>query len=240
MLDFLVSPIAINPWLIISIALIYALINLRYRHHFLLRWIHFIPTLLHEFGHALFCQLTGGKVEDIVIVTSRHERRETRRTGFAVTTTRGNFNQFMTVLGGYLFPPLMLIAGILCLQYSYPVIFWTLLIIVFSYYFLKTSRKWLPLIITIVLATFIYFLTAHPQYQYELMNDIIYQLITSVLLADTLLSSLTITAVYFKEHHPDWDGALLGRMTRLPVFIYYLLFIAVHLGALYVAIQLII
>ena len=239
MFDFLISPVTLYPWFIIGIAILYTLINIRFQQHFLLRWIHIIPTLLHEFGHALFCQLTGGKVDDIVIVTSRYERKATGRAGYAVTRTRHAFNQFMTIIGGYLFPPLMLLTGILSLQYQQPVIFWLTLIAIFSYYFVKTSRKWLPLIVMIVVGTFTYFMIVHPQYQYILLNDITYQLILAVLLADTVLTSITISALYFRERNQTWDGALLGQMTRCPVFIYYLLFLSVHLIALYTALALI-
>ncbi|ULG72111.1 M50 family metallopeptidase [Macrococcus brunensis] len=240
MFDFLLSPITLYPWFIIGIAIFYTLINIRFQQHFLLRWIHIIPTLLHEFGHALFCQLTGGKVEDIIIVTSRYERKTTGRAGYAVTRTKHAFNQFMTMIGGYLFPPMMLLTGILSLQYHQPVIFWLTLIMIFTYYFIKTSRKWLPLIVLIVLGTFMYFMMANPQYQYTLLNDIIYQLILAVLLADTILTSFTISALYFHDRNQTWDGALLGQMTRLPVFIYYLLFLSAHLAALYAAVQLLI
>jgi len=240
MFDFFLSPITLYPWFIIGIAIFYTLINIRFQQHFLLRWIQIIPTLLHEFGHALFCQLTGGKVEDIVIVTSRYERQTTGRTGYAVTRTSRAFNQFMTIIGGYLFPPMMLLTGILSLQYRQPIVFWLTLITVFSYYLMKTSRKWLPLAVLIIVGTFMYFMMINPQYQHTVLNDIIYQLILAVLLADTILTSFTISALYFRDRNQTWDGALLSQVTRLPVFIYYLLFLSAHLASFYTAMQLLI
>ncbi|GGB08286.1 M50 family peptidase [Macrococcus hajekii] len=237
MLDFLISPITINMPFIIIIAAFYVLINIRFHHHFLLRWIHFIPILLHEFGHAIFCQLTGGHVKDIVVVTSRRERNMTERTGFAITATRGKFNQFMTLIGGYLFPPIILLISILCINYRYPVIFWFILMLIFIYYLFKTSRKWLPFAILIIILTFSYFMWRQPAYQYDLLNDFIYQLMIAVLLADTLLTSRTLTQVYFNGH-PGWDGAALSRLTRIPAFIYYFFFIIVNIGSLYLALWL--
>lgn len=232
------QPATFHPILIVAAACVYIILALQLSHRStLLLWISYLPTLLHEFGHVLFCVMTGGKVKDIVIVARMPERIQTSRQGYAVTVTQGSFNQFMTTVGGYLFPPLMMMLSIMLLYYERPIFFWIALLFIFIYYCIKTSRKLLPAIIIIFFGIIIYYVGRHPgTAQY---TGILYHIIAGILLADTLLVIRTISLVYFKDHSTEWDGAVLSRLTRIPVFFYYLLFIIFNIMAGYWAISLI-
>lgn len=194
-------------------------------------WLSYLPTLLHEFGHALICQLTGGKVSDIVIVKRRAERLATGRNGYAVSHTTSGWNRFATFIAGYLCPPLFLIIGVFCLSRAWQIGFCILLGFVFLYYFVKTSRKIFPFVMMLLIAVGCYLYYQHPDVvSIWVVGDWIIYIVLGVLLADTILSSYTMTIIYF-QGNTSWDGAMLSRLTRLPVFVYYLLFMIVQLGS---------
>lgn len=203
-------------------------------------WLSYLPTLLHEFGHALICQLTGGKVSDIVIVTRRAERLATGRNGYAVSHTTSGWNRFATFIAGYLFPPFFLIIGVYCVSNAWSFVFWLSLGIVFLYYFVKTSRKILPFIVMLIIAGGSYLYYQHPDVvSIWVVGDWIIYIVLGVLLADTILSSYTMTIIYF-QGNTSWDGAMLSRLTRLPVFVYYLLFMIVQLGSCWYVVKVLI
>lgn len=241
MLHLLQMKVILYPWLILLLTIPYlVLMNQSYRYTYLNIFSH-LPTLLHEFGHALFCQLTDGNVRDIVIVTSTTERNTTHRAGYTITETRGSFNQFFTMIGGYLFPPLMLLFSIAAAEQNVPSLFWMIFLVIFIYYLIKTSRKLMPLLILIISSAIIYLSQAlHISIAINDVYSFMYHTVISILLADTLIATLTITQVYFKDKNNEWDGAQLSRLTHLPTFFYYLLFTAVHLTALYYSLRLIV
>jgi len=96
---------------IIGIAIICVIVHELQRRFYLAQFLYialnYIPVLIHEMGHILFNRLSGGKVEDLVIVVSPKERSESSRQGFAITKSINRFNESVTTLGGYMMPPLM-------------------------------------------------------------------------------------------------------------------------------------
>lgn len=222
-----------NTYVLLVIASVYLILALYYynRTNVVMLWLSYLPTLLHEFGHALMCQLTGGKVTDIVIVTRRSERRTTGRNGYAVSQTFSGWNRFATFVAGYLSPPLFLIIGVFCLNKSWQIGFWILLGIVFLYYFVKTSRKVFPFFVLLCIVGGCYLLYQNPDVvSLWTIGDWTIYIVLGILLADTILSSYTITVIYF-QGNSTWDGAMLSRLTKLPVLFYYLLFMIVQLGS---------
>lgn len=82
-------------------------------------YLNYIPVLTHEFGHVLFNKISGGRAKDLVIVTRPSERLQTMQQGYAITQSKGLIGQFITTLGGYIMPPLMLLIGLsLCVLWS--------------------------------------------------------------------------------------------------------------------------
>ncbi|WP_414050757.1 M50 family metallopeptidase [Macrococcus animalis] len=231
-----------NSYLLLVISSVYLLLGLyRYnRPNVLMLWLSYLPTLLHEFGHALMCQLTGGKVSDIVIVTRIDVRRAKGHNGFAVSQTVSGWNRFATFAAGYLFPPLFLIIGVLCLSKTWQIGFWILLGLVFLYYFVKTSRKAFPFLVLLLIAGGYYLLYQYPDVvSLWTIGDLAIYIVLGILLADTILTSYTITVIYF-QGNGTWDGAMLSRLTKLPVFFYYLLFMFVQLGSCWYVVKVLI
>ncbi|MCU7556993.1 M50 family metallopeptidase [Macrococcus capreoli] len=231
-----------NTYLLLVIGTIYLILAMYYynRPGVLMLWLSYVPTLLHEFGHAIVCQLTGGKVSDIVIVTRRSERLRTGRNGYAISQTISGWNRFATFIAGYLFPPFFLIIGVYCLLKTWQIGFWIMFGLVFLYYFVKTSRKIFPFFVMLLIVGGCYLYYQYPDVVslWVIGNWAIY-IVLGILLADTLLSSYTITLIYL-QRNTTWDGAMLSQLTRLPVLIYYLLFVTVQLGSCWFVVKMLI
>ncbi|MCE4956475.1 M50 family metallopeptidase [Macrococcoides caseolyticum] len=231
-----------NTYLLLAIASIYLILALYYynRLNVLMLWLSYLPTLLHEFGHAIVCQLTGGKVRDIVIVTRKSERLRTGRNGYVVSQTTSGWNRFATYIAGYLFPPLFLIIGVYCLLKMWQTGFWIMFGLVFLYYFAKTSRKIFPFFVMLLIVGGCYLYYQYPDVVslWVIGNWAIY-IVLGILLADTLLSSYTITLIYL-QRNTTWDGAMLSQLTRLPVLIYYLLFVTIQLGSCWFVVKMLV
>ena len=91
--------------------------------------LNYIPVLTHEFGHVLFNKLAGGRAKDLVIVTSPRERQQTLQQGFAITQSRHLAGQWLTTIGGYFMPPIMLLIGLASSHYQIPSFFYIYLFI---------------------------------------------------------------------------------------------------------------
>lgn len=237
MTQLLTTPIHYQPLWLILFTLIYFILSYSLSAtNFLMRLMKSFPTLLHEFGHAFMCLLTGGKVKDIVIVFSHREQVATQRLGYAETLMTGKFNQFATMIAGYLFSPLFLLLGYYALIHQLTTIYLVLLILVFLFYFIKTSRKLFPGLLIVLTIAAIYFITQHPNQNYSAIFIYGYHFLLATLLADTILTSLMIIRVYL-SHNQTWDGALLKQVTKIPAFIYATLFISVNLYTCYIIIK---
>lgn len=234
---FLKTTIQLHLNWIIFIAILYILIH-HFRNHKIFRTVdialNYIPVLTHEFGHILFNKISGGKAKDLVIVANPSERSETGQQGFAITQSRDRLNQFISTLGGYVMPPIMLYLGFLMIDYQYPSIFITAYLIIFVYFLLITSRKVLPLLIVVLLVGLLFFLF---QNENELMMGIIVSVtqhfILGVLLGEVLQSSWTIGQLTFAKQKMEWDGSALKELTHLPVILFSVIWIAINLYTVY-------
>lgn len=223
-----------NPSLILFTAAAYIVLFLYFhgKKHIFIRWFQFLPVLLHEFGHAITCQLTGGQVKDIVIVTRRKEQMSTRRSGYAITATKPGFNTFATLIAGYMMPPVILGIALICVYYHLTYLFWGLLIFIFVYYLMETSRKLLPLCVSFILCGILY-VSLHTEQDFLLiLPSIAYHIIIAILFGDLFITVRTLIVLYFQKNN-DWDGAQLSRLTRIPVFFYLIFFVGLYSAAIY-------
>lgn len=196
--------------------------------------LNYIPVLTHEFGHILFNKISGGRANDLVIVAKPSERRETGQQGFAVTQSRGRLNQIITTFGGYIMPPIMLYIGFLVINYQYPSIFVTAYLLIFLYFFLITSRKALPLLITVLLAVLLFFIFQNDnQVMMVYLVSITQHFILGVLLGEVLQSSWTIGTLTFAKQKIDWDGSALKALTFIPVSVFSLMWIGLNIYIIY-------
>nr|WP_263314805.1 M50 family metallopeptidase [Mammaliicoccus sp. Marseille-Q6498] len=232
---FLSEPIHLSLTIIICIALIYVFVHHR-RQHSILSMIDIIlgyfPILIHEMGHVLANKLSGGKPKDLVVVWRRRERLETGRQGYAITGSKSGFNQFITTLFGYIMPPLMLIIGVWMKHHTYGPIFLILLLIMFLYYVILTSKKFIPSIILIVIAVALYeVMTAPNIHDFGQITTYIYHLSLGTLLGEVAQSSITIFLLTFSRGRQEWDGSQLKQITRIPTFIFSIIWIAINVYA---------
>ena len=124
--NFFNTTIQLNIYIIVIVAACYIAIH-QYRHKAVLNYLdvilNYIPVLTHEFGHVLFNKLAGGRAKDLVIVTSPRERQQTLQQGFAITQSRHLAGQWLTTIGGYFMPPIMLLIGLASSHYQIPSFF---------------------------------------------------------------------------------------------------------------------
>ena len=239
--NFITTTIQLNIYLILVIGLLYVIIHY-YRNKgvnaFLDIYLNYIPVLTHEFGHVLFNKLAGGKAKDLVIVTSPRERKVTSQQGYAITQSKGYLGQFITTIGGYLMPPLMFLTGLVSIHYQYPSIFINIYLFIFIYYFFITSRKLSPLIVIILISSLLYlvFKQDHQWFIYDIVT-LSYHFILGVLLGEILQSSWTIFRLTFQRPKPSWDGSALTKVTRVPTFIFSLVWILFNLYTVYLLIK---
>ena len=239
--NFITTTIQLNIYLILVIGLLYLIIHYyRYKgfNAFLDIYLNYIPVLTHEFGHVLFNKLVGGKAKDLVIVTSPRERNVTSQQGYAITQSKGYLGQFITTIGGYLMPPLMFLTGLVSIHYQYPSIFITRYLLIFIYYFFITSRKLSPLIVIILISSLLYlvFRQDHQWFIYDIVT-LSYHFILGVLLGEILQSSWTIFRLTFQRPKPSWDGSALTEITRVPTFIFSLVWILFNFYTVYLLIK---
>ncbi|EJE12478.1 M50 family metallopeptidase [Staphylococcus epidermidis] len=239
--NFITTTIQLNIYLILVIGLLYLIIHYyRYKgfNAFLDIYLNYIPVLTHEFGHVLFNKLVGGKAKDLVIVTSPRERNVTSQQGYAITQSKGYLGQFITTIGGYLMPPLMFLTGLVSIYYQYPSIFITIYLLIFIYYFFITSRKLSPLIVIILISSLLYlvFRQDHQWFIYDIVT-LSYHFILGVLLGEILQSSWTIFRLTFQRPKPSWDGSALTEITRVPTFIFSLVWIVFNFYTVYLLIK---
>ena len=136
----------------------------------------------------------------------------------------------ITTLGGYVMPPLMLAVGLFAGYYHYPSLFVFSYLGIFIYFVLITSRKGIPILLTLLLGVMIYGLVQNGQPEFIV---IILSLILGVLFGELLQSTWTIITLTFTKHVIDWDGLALRQLTGIPVVIFSLLWIAFNVYIVY-------
>lgn len=232
---FLSEPIQLSLIVIVFIALIYVFVHHR-RQQPLMSLIDIIlgyfPILIHEMGHVVANKLSGGKPKDLVVVWRRRERLETGRQGYAITGSKSSWNQFITTLFGYLMPPIMLILGVWLKHHTFGPVFLILLILMFLYYVLLTSKKFIPTIILIVMAVALYEVTTAPNiHNFGQITTYIYHLSLGTLLGEVAQSSITIFLLTFSRGHQEWDGSQLRQLTKIPTLFFSIVWIAINVYA---------
>ncbi len=159
--NFFNTTIQLNIYIIVIVAACYIAIH-QYRHKPVLNYLdvilNYIPVLTHEFGHVLFNKLAGGRAKDLVIVTSPRERQQTLQQGFAITQSRHLAGQWLTTIGGYFMPPIMLLIGLASSHYQIPSFFIFTYLLIFIYFLILTSRKGSPIVVITLISIMLYFI----------------------------------------------------------------------------------
>lgn len=233
--NFLSEPINLSLTMITIIALIYVFVHHR-RQQPILSLIDIIlgyfPILIHEMGHVIANKLSGGKPKDLVVVWRRKERMETGRQGYAVTGSKSRLNQFITTLFGYIMPPIMLILGVWLKHHTFGPIFLIILLIMFLFYVILTSKKFIPSIILVIIALALYEVLSVPNiHDFGQIITYIYHISLGTLLGEVAQSSITIFLLTFSRSRQEWDGSQLKQLTKIPTIFFSVIWIAINVYA---------
>ncbi|MEB6195063.1 M50 family metallopeptidase [Mammaliicoccus sciuri] len=233
--NFLSEPINLSLTMITIIALIYVFVHHR-RQQPILSLIDIIlgyfPILIHEMGHVIANKLSGGKPKDLVVVWRRKERMETGRQGYAVTGSKSRLNQFITTLFGYIMPPIMLILGVWLKHHTFGPIFLIILLIMFLFYVILTSKKFIPSIILVIIAVALYEVLSAPNiHDFGQIITYIYHISLGTLLGEVAQSSITIFLLTFSRSRQEWDGSQLRQLTKIPTIFFSVIWIVINVYA---------
>lgn len=233
--NFLSEPLNLSLTVIVMIALLYVFVHHR-RHNPILSLIDIIlgyfPILIHEMGHVIANKLSGGKPKDLVVVWRRKERVETGRQGYAITGSKSRLNQFFTTLFGYIMPPLMLMIGVWMKHHTFGPVFIIILLIMFLFYVMITSKKFIPIIILAVIICALYEIMSAPNvHDFAQITTYIYHLSLGTLLGEVAQSSITIFLLTFSRDRNEWDGSQLRQLTKIPTICFSTLWIVINVYA---------
>ena len=222
------------PYLLIGIAIIYILSS-ELRRFTIFRYISialgFIPTLFHELGHAIMTTLTGGYVQNIHIVLTGYGQKKTESKGFAQVHPKGRLSGILVSFSGYIMPPLILYLGLTFIHKHLELIFILLLGLMMTYYLIKSSQKWIPIVILLFLISSGIELSIPHISITPLLLSVIYNIVLGLCLGETIQAIIERTRLY-KYNTTAWDGSDLKQASKLPIIIFYILWLFIDIGAL--------
>lgn len=193
----------------------------------------FIPTLIHELGHAIVCSLTFGKVKDIHIMLTQYGENKNSASGYTEMSLRFWISKVLTSFAGYVFPSFMILIGIYSLTHNYILAYCVFLILLFIYYFIKTKQKLLTFTILLIIGIIIYNVLGTHEEQILYISMIIVNVYFGLMIAAMLTSIITRTFLTFKEKNNSWDGAQLKHLTLVPQFVWYTLWLVIDIIIIY-------
>lgn len=230
------SNIQINIWIVISVAIIYmALYFVRNRPVIanIKILFGFIPTLIHEMGHAIGARITGGRVENIHIILTKRGMNKTGSLGYAQTSPSGFFSGIIMSVLGYIFPPLLFLLGFYFVSIDKSFIYIGILILMALYYLKKTSQKWIPILILLLLFYSGYDLKMNDMSMISGLMFTGYSVILGLLLGEIIQSLLITTQFTFDSGDDSSDGYQLSERTVIvPKFVWYVLWTLFSLYAI--------
>lgn len=193
----------------------------------------FIPTLMHELGHAIVCSLTFGKVKDIHIMLTQYGENKNSSSGYTEMNLRFWISKVLTAFAGYIFPSFMILIGVYSLTHDYILAYCFFLILLFIYYFIKTKQKLLTFTILLIIGIIIYNILGTHEEQILYISMIIVNVYFGLMIAAMLTSIVIRTILTFKEKNNSWDGAQLKNLTFIPQFVWYTLWLIIDIIIIY-------
>ncbi|MCZ8514228.1 M50 family metallopeptidase [Paenibacillus filicis] len=179
---------------------------------FLNKYLSLINTIVHEWGHASFALLTGGKVYKIKLNTDT--------SGFALTGTRGWIGRFFTVISGYpfsaLFPCFMIY---LILNNEYAACYWILAMML-----AVTIILWLRDLFSLIWAGSV-LLILSLLIKYDMDVKWLIFVVMSISLVNSIKSSCVVFTLSFKDYRNAGDASSLSQMTLIPSLVWGGLFL---------------
>ena len=193
----------------------------------------FIPTLVHELGHAVMTSITRGHVNDIHIMLTPKGIEKTGSKGYAETQPNGYISDILITFSGYIAPPLLYYWGIHCVKETHTIWFILTLAILGIYYFVKSSQKWLPILL------FIFLIMSGFEFNQLPIHDLPhylysgYSIFLGLLLGEMILTLIITTQLAFKSKDKEWDGQALSNKTFIPSKVWWVIWTFIILTVIF-------
>lgn len=192
----------------------------------------FLPTLTHELGHALMCQVTGGRVRDIHMVMTNKKQAEEGAQGYAITQPKHRIGIILTGFAGYIMPGLIFVLGVTLIHYHLSLAYVLLLIFFMLYYFVKSKQKYIAFIPVTLIIILMINMVGVDSNGLQLVLNCILNIYFGLLLGEVVQSMIIMTQVHFTTHQ-DWDGSMLRRNSLIPATVWYALWMMWDAGVIY-------
>lgn len=230
------SNVFLNIYIILITAIIFLLLH-KYRSIPIVRNISiaasFFPVLIHELGHAISAQLIGGKVEDIRMVLTYRQQQATEKQGYAITKANSKLKFAFIAFFGYIAAPLMLFSGVYLASKNMTAVFLFLCIISLFFYLAKTTQKWIPFILILLVIYTCYNLIFDDYKPIAISISIIYNLLLGLLAGETIQSIIITTKITFSRTKSEWDGYAMQKLTFIPTYFWWLVWTLFSIYTLY-------
>lgn len=230
------SNVFLNIYIILITAVIFLLLH-KFRTIPIVRNISiaasFFPVLIHELGHAITAQLVGGKVEDIRMVLTYRQQQATEKQGYAITKANSKLKFVFITFFGYIAAPLMLFSGVYLASKEMTAAFLFLCIISLFFYLAKTTQKWIPIILILLVIYTCYNLIYDDYKPIAISISIIYNLLLGLLAGETIQSIIITTKIAFSRTRSEWDGSAMRKLTFIPVHFWWLVWTLFSVYMLY-------
>jgi hypothetical protein len=182
---------------------------------FIGKYLKIINTMVHESGHAFASLLTSGEVISIELLSNSE--------GITLTKSKSFFSIFLTSLAGYVFSSaisFVLFYLISVNKYDYIFYFFISLIIINIILWVRNIYGILWLI---SFGSFVFYISTYIDND---IKNIIFILISTIILSESIFSSLVILRRSFKKSKEAGDASNLKMLTHIPTFIWASFFLA--------------
>lgn len=190
------SYVEMNIWIIIITTILFLFLHYNRSNKLLAQisiLLGFIPVLIHETGHALAATVSRGQVDNIYMVLTPGGQRKSGSQGYAVTGHSNRLGHALISFMGYVFPPIFLVVATYLLINDLSFLFFIVLLLVFLYYAIHTSQKWLPITVIFILIFTMMNTTFDISEIPKSVSVIAYNVIMGLLLGEIIQSIYIIT-----------------------------------------------
>jgi hypothetical protein len=186
-------------------------------------------TFIHEFGHALATLLTSGQVVKMKLQVDSSGSLESKQSS--------KIKQFITALSGYVFSSVYVLLSIQLLlhkQYNFVILLYSILLAISLLLWIRNLFGAVFSLITISTFGYLFYLNHFK------LNFIVSVFLTALILADSVLSTITLVKLSIIDSKKAGDATSLASITFIPALIWALLFMSISLIAAFYTFQFIV
>jgi len=175
-------------------------------------------TMIHEFGHVMMTVITGGEVLSINLFSDT--------SGNTITRSKNKTSQFLIAIAGYPFAAIMAYVFFYLIHLNKT----NVILFIFAGIALVEVVFWIRNLYGIIWITAFVILLAYV-YQNEaaLYNFIVCVFFSSILLVESIISSILLFFASIKNKSNAGDATNLNKITHVPEFIWALFFLLLNI-----------